>query len=491
MWNWNRLSIRQKLLYATLPATMVATLALVIIAIWKLDASGDMDLKRNGRTIAVLMGESLKPAVQFEDTGVLDLQLHQLVEAYGDIALAAVVVLESPSKSPRVISQVKRPGSMSLEGAAASQGLASAAPKGKQVVELPAEGHIVLATPVPEAGKEAFVVLVIDRSRITSQTRRSAVLMVAAGLLILSLSYPLAKVVARNLVRPLELIQKHMGEIARGDGDLRASLEVVGNDEIARLAEDFNQFVGSIRVIVQEVMQVSLSLASGSHEMQGGMGEMAATANAIAESGESQKGSVLRATEAIGTISQSSRAISRTVTNTPSVFEEARHSASRGGEAVEGAVKGMGAIQDNSRKIENILHLITEIANQTNLLSLNAAIEAAKAGEHGKGFAVVAEEVRKLAERSAMAVKEIDALLRTSVVSIEDGTHRVHSIGELLKGIQTAIQASSEQMMTIGGQNTALSRDSTTVSEVIEKLLSIAESNAAIDADCIVASNGY
>jgi methyl-accepting chemotaxis protein len=336
-----------------------------------------------------------------------------------------------------------------------------------------------MATAVPEAGKEAFVILVIDRSRVSSETRRSALLMGLAGLLILTLGYPMAQLLAGSLVRPLELIQRHMSEIARGDGDLRARLEVVGEDEIARLAEDFNHFVESIQVIVREIIRISNDLSNGSHEMNAGMGEMATSADSIARSGENQKTSVVQATEAIGTITRSSQAISQTVTHAQTVFGEARESALRGGEAVHTAVSGMAAIQENSRKIENILHLITEIANQTNLLSLNAAIEAAKAGEHGKGFAVVADEVRKLAERSAMAVKEIDGLLHTSAQSIENGTDRVHSIGELLQNIQKAIQASAERMGTIGGQNAALNRDSETVSNVMERLLGIAENNAA------------
>src|SRR5262249_3757573 len=117
-----------------------------------------------------------------------------------------------------------------------------------------------------------------------------------------------------------------------------------------------------------------------------------------------------------------------------------RDTAEKGGEVVATAVTAMGEINRSSRKIAEIITTIDEIAFQTNLLALNAAVWAARAGEQGRGFAVVAAEVRNLAQRAAVAAKEIKGLIRDSVAKVEHGAEMVTRSGQTLEEIVRSVR---------------------------------------------------
>ncbi|MFO1372918.1 MAG: bacteriohemerythrin, partial [Candidatus Competibacteraceae bacterium] len=147
---------------------------------------------------------------------------------------------------------------------------------------------------------------------------------------------------------------------------------------------------------------------------------------------------------------------------------------------VEHAVTAMNAIHQSSKKIADIIGVIDEIAFQTNLLALNAAVEAARAGEQGRGFAVVAGEVRKLAQRSADAAKEIKALITDSVNKVADGGKLVEQSGQTLKEIVTAIKKVSDIVAEIAAASREQASGIEHVNKAILQMDQVTQQNAAL-----------
>jgi methyl-accepting chemotaxis protein len=478
---WKRLNIRKKLLYSILVLTAILAITAGVFAGLTLKSAQTNAQWQKGLSLASMTGENIKAFLQIDQTDSMVKGMESLGKD-PDASLGIVVGVDD--KKAVSVKAVKKFGKYeSLDPKDFIQEV------GKGNLKYEANGFRVVAAHLTDGanevdnltdpGKKWYQVVVMNTSKIDKEIRDSVLLTLLLGFIMLVLGFGAALLLGNTIVKPLEVIQQSMRDISEGEGDLTARLDVNGEDEIAQLSKHFNHFVGNIQSIVQQVIAISTNIASGSLQMTAGMSEMASTADAIAHTAENQKSSVEQATRSVDTIASSSKVIYSTVSDALKVFDQAQSAGAKGGTAVDAAVTGMQAINQNSKQIGNILTVITEIANQTNLLSLNAAIEAAKAGEHGKGFAVVAEEVRKLAERSAQAAKEITALIHTTSKSIDDGTSMVNTAGSALQSIQEAITASAERMKAIGTQSQTQSQDSSTVVGAMGELSGIAEQNAA------------
>jgi methyl-accepting chemotaxis protein len=475
---FKNLTIRKKLTYAFLALTVFLGLAAVLATGVMLRRAQSSAMQVKGNSLSNLLGAAVAPNLISDErylSGATERTLN-FIKGDADVSLAGVVVVQNQKQVvefQKKFSDEPKLDAYFMAGPLAATGQ----------TQYRKGGYLIMANPITLAAadpaKKYFLMLVMNTASIDRELLISYIMMIGLGIGMVAVGFAAAFFLGKAIVKPLEVISQGMRDISEGEGDLTARLEADGKDEIAQLSTHFNHFVANIQGIVNQVIAISGTIASGSLEMSAGMSEMDSTAGAIAQTAENQKTSVKQATDRVGTIAQSSQIIYAKVDDALKVFEQAQEAAAKGGAAVGDVVTGMEAINTNSKQIGNILTVITEIANQTNLLSLNAAIESAKAGEHGKGFMVVAEEVRKLAERCGQAAKEITVLIRTSGKSIQEGSQKVTTAGSGLKSIQEAITASGEQIRSIGEQSHAQSQDSTAVVGFMGDLSGIAEQNAA------------
>jgi methyl-accepting chemotaxis protein len=270
----------------------------------------------------------------------------------------------------------------------------------------------------------------------------------------------LSNVLNRLVLSPLALIGAALKDIAGGDADLTKRIPRAKTDEFNDVSDNFNTFVERLQKIIGQVSGSISTISYASNEIASGNMDLSSRTESQASSLEETAASMEELTSTVKQNAENAQVANRMVGNAAEV-------ASRGGAVVAQVVQTMGAINQSSRKIVDIISVIDGIAFQTNILALNAAVEAARAGEQGRGFAVVASEVRSLAGRSASAAKEIKGLIDESVGNVGIGTKLVDEAGATMieivdsvkkvTGIMGEIQsASDEQTLGISQINEAI-----------------------------------
>jgi methyl-accepting chemotaxis protein-1 (serine sensor receptor) len=277
--------------------------------------------------------------------------------------------------------------------------------------------------------------------------------------------------IVKGITRPLDQAIDIAKTVAAGD--LSRDVEVKTTDEVGELLGALKQMSGNLSDIVSRVRVGTETIASASSEVATGSMDLSSRTEQQAASLEETASSM---TELTSTVRQNNE----NATQARKLADEASNVAVRGGATVSEVVQTMGAINESSRKIVDIIGVIDGIAFQTNILALNAAVEAARAGEQGRGFAVVAGEVRNLAHRSAAAAKEIKELIGNSVERVEEGSRLVGEAGvtmdEVVNSVRRVTSIIGEIAIATGEQREGIEQ----ISDAITQMDSVTQQNAAL-----------
>ncbi len=298
----------------------------------------------------------------------------------------------------------------------------------------------------------------------------------------------LAYSVSRGITRTLGYVASNLDEMASGGGDLTRRLTVDRNDETGSLATSFNRFLDNLKAIVVRINQNAVEVASSADQLNSTSADIAtgtekaatqSTSVAIACE-EMAATSAEIANNCIRTVEISNRA-TLTAKNGSEVVSHAVHSIQRIADKVQESARTVESLGARSEQIGNIVGTIEDIADQTNLLALNAAIEAARAGEQGRGFAVVADEVRALAERTTRATREIGEMIKTiqketksAVAAMEEGVKEVERGTEDASRSGRALEEILEQVGDVTSQinqiATAAEQQTATTNEISKSM---------------------
>ncbi len=305
------------------------------------------------------------------------------------------------------------------------------------------------------------------------------------------------------VTRPLSHLTDSLSDIARGEGDLTRRLEVRGQDEIGHTANTFNQMMSTIGGLVKQVSQSAEAVAQSARSLS-------QSAARVAESSHRQNDQSVNAASAVEEMLGN---ITHIATSTEEVRSRSRESLARSHEGknsleqliaevsqVQEAVRHMAdsvaAFVDSTQSITTMTQEVREIAEQTNLLALNAAIEAARAGEQGRGFAVVADEVRKLAEKSARSASEIDEItqqitrqsqsvqqsIQRGMAHLDSSRKAADVVSDVLDAANASVTEVGEGLDRIASATAEQRRASEQVTSSIEAIASMAkENNRAIE----------
>ncbi|RIH71711.1 chemotaxis protein [Vibrio splendidus] len=339
-----------------------------------------------------------------------------------------------------------------LYGSQASQLLNKS---GFNLITTESQGQELFVASLYVSSMDWFVIGVVPTGEVFAELDATAQKMLIMTAVVALVFILMGVVLANSITQPIKLLAKRFGDLGEGDGDLAQRIEVKGNDEIAQLSKGFNGFIEKIHESMKEVCSTSQALQVAAESVSN-------KAHITHDNSQEQRDQTLQVVAAINqmgmTISEiASNAATAAETATQasgntevgrSVVNKAKDAISRLAQDIESTGQVVEQLASTTQDIGSILGVIRDISEQTNLLALNAAIEAARAGEQGRGFAVVADEVRNLASRTADSTEEIQKMINQLQSDAKDAVAAM-STGKVIT--LEGVAASDEAVDVLGG----------------------------------------
>ena len=329
----------------------------------------------------------------------------------------------------------------------------------------------------------------LSEQTITSVENSQNILLVVSTIVIL-FTLVAGIIAPKAMTDALEHLSAQLKELNQGDGDLAKRINSTRQDEIGVLAADFDELINGLAQLIKSIVEQTADVITGVDKLDGGAANIKETSHHQLESVEMIVTAVNQMSYAIKEVAENAQKTSSEIVTVNQLTEEGKKITTTTlkeitelSEMIENATQVILKLSENSTNISSVLSVIRGIAEQTNLLALNAAIEAARAGEQGRGFAVVADEVRNLASKTQQSTEDIQKMIETlqqgvdeAVQSINTGNSATQSTVLLSQKTLTAlndISAASSRVSDVAAQTATATEEQSLVAEDVSKNLTI------------------